>query len=79
MPSRTADPPCWFCYFCRWLCCNVGAGISYELREWLLQYLSAFDRVLDKRLNTHRVRNKVAGMENAYRFAELGCVVAKGE
>jgi hypothetical protein len=53
-------------------------GIGPELRRWLLDWLSAFDRVLDKRLNSHRVRHKVAAMENVYRFADGGCVIARG-
>jgi hypothetical protein len=62
-------------------CCRLsaGVGISPELRGWLLEWLAMLDRVLDKKLSAHRVRNKVAAMENAYGFAELGCVVARGE
>jgi hypothetical protein len=46
------------------------------LCQWLLEWLKSLDRVLDKKLSSHRVRSKVAALENAYTFSELGCVVA---
>lgn len=56
------------------LCC-AGIGISSELREWFLQWLTELDKVLAKKLNNHRATAKVAEMANAYRFAACGCVV----
>jgi hypothetical protein len=54
----------------------AGVGIGKSLCQWLLDWLKALDRVLDKKLSNHRVRSKVAALENAYTFSELGCVVA---
>lgn len=53
----------------------AGVGIEKDLRDWFLSWLTSLDRVLDKKLSNHRARSKVAALENAYRFAEFGCVV----
>lgn len=55
---------------------SAGVGIGRELRSWFLEWLSALDRVLDKKLSNHQVCSKVAALENAYRFAEFGYVLA---
>ena len=57
---------------------SPGVGIRPDLHGWLLDWLNALDRVLDKKLSNHLVRSKVAAMENAYEFAAGGRVVFSG-
>lgn len=56
--------PTWFAA----VSCCVGAGVADDIIKWFIKWTETLERGLENKLTSHRVRNTLTELANAYRF-----------
>lgn len=50
------------------LLCLAGGGVGDDIIAWFIKWTETLERNLENKLTSHRVRNALTQLANAYRF-----------